>query len=145
MKTSTALAVLLLSLVVLLGGCADDSSPRWIDGGTHIARVTEYSLPDTIMPSDTLRITLSATLFQPVGRPEFAHLETHRTAHILEVTVWANVDLWSGSGPMPPTDLTVLERHQHVELPPFPPGPFALVLTQPEGAAIADTVFVVAG
>lgn len=145
MKIPAIVVTLTVSALPVFGGCSDDSSPLWTDGGTHIARVTELSLPDTILASDTLRITLSATLFQPAGRPEFNILETQRSAHSLEGTVWADVDLWTGAGAMPPTDLTVLEEYTHLELPPFTPGPFAVVLTQPEGAALADTVHVAAG
>mgnify|MGYP001824389071 FL=1 len=145
MNKAAAFLTLSISPLLVLGGCGDDSSPRWIDGGTHVALVSELSLPDTIMASDSLRITLSATLLQPTGRPTFAVLETQRSTHRLEATVWADVDLWAGAGPMPPTDLTVLEGYTHVEPPPFALGPFEVVLTQPDGTARADTVHVAGG
>ena len=144
MKMPATLLVLTASALPALGGCSDDSGPLWTDGGTHIAQVTELSLPDTIMTSDTLEVTLSAALSHPTGRPEFAILETQRSTHRLEGTVWADVDLWTGSGAMPPTDLTVLRGYVHLELPPFEPGPFAVVLIQPEGDVLADTVHVAA-
>ena len=142
MRKTTAFFALAVSPLLVLGGCREDSGPDWIAGGTHIARVTELSLPDTIKMSDTLRIMLSATLFQPAGRPEFAVLETQRSAHRLVATVWADVDIWAGTGAMPPTDLTVLRGYTHLETPPFALGAFEVVLTQPEGAALADTVHI---
>lgn len=142
MKQSRVVPVLLAGLVVTLGACGEDSGPNWIDGGLHAAQITELSIPDTIRASDTLRITLSAELAQPVGRPEFASLDAQRSEHSVEITVWASVDLWAGSGPIPPTSFTVLHEYQHSEPPPFAEGPFAVVLSEPEGPAVADTVYI---
>jgi len=135
-------AALMLALAVAVGACGSDpDGPAWIDGGTHVARVYDIVVPDSISHSDTLRVRLSATLNQPIGQPEFSHIETVWTANVFRLTVWANVDLWAGGGVMPPTSLTVLHDYEHEVLPPFPPGQFEVLITQLGGAASSDTVY----
>ena len=139
MRSVTRLLILAIGsfLCASATGCSDSD---WVEGGAHIATVRDITLPDTIRSSDPLTILLSADLTQPTGLPTFSHIETTRSEHNLRITVWADVELWRGSGPMPPTDLTVLEDYQHVESPPFPEGSFDVEFTQPFGDPLVMTV-----
>ena len=139
MRTTARFSILIFGslLVVLTSGCSD-----WKDGGTHVATVRDVSVPAQVQPTESLTITFSADLTQPTGRPRFSHLETTRTEHSLLITVWADVDLWRGSGPMPPTDLTVLENYRYVEAAPFSDGPFEVEFSQPFGDPLVVTVSV---
>jgi hypothetical protein len=144
MKNSKSLAALLTLASLLIGGCEDGTGPRWAYGGKYVARVLEVRLPDTIRVSETLWVGLDAVLENPMGRPTFSHLEIQRTGAVLDLTVWADVDLWVGQGSMPPTSLTVLWDHSHREPPPFPEGTFTVLVRQPTGAPITRTIQVIA-
>ena len=146
MKHSVGAATCPLAFLLLLGACGSDSEPTgpsWVDGGIHMAEFHDVEIPDTIQASDTLVVRLSASLNQPTGRPELSQLETSWTAASgLELTVWASVDLWVGSGPMPPTDLEVLRNHELRVPPPFPADRFTVRIYQPSGVVETDTVVV---
>lgn len=141
MKRSIVIPCLLLAAC----GEGDTTGPSWRDGGLHVAHVEAVAVPQTIGISDTLSVQLWASLSEPTGRPTFSHFEVVRAAHGLDLTVWARVDLWIGSGPMPPTSLMVLDGYSYREPPPFSVGDFEVVIWQPDGSTLVDTVLVADG
>ena len=132
---------------LLLAACGegDTTGPSWRDGGLHVAEIDSVAVPQTIGISDTLSVQLWASLSEPTGRPAFSHFEVVRADHRLDLTVWARVDLWIGSGAMPPTDLTVLWGDFYHEPPPFSVGDFEVVIWRPDGSTTVDTVLVTDG
>ena len=133
-------------LLLAVCGEGDTTGPSWRDGGLHVAEVDSdvdsVSVPQTIGILDTLALQLWASLYEPTGRPTFSHFEVVRSDHRLDLTVWARVDLWIGSGPMPPTSFTVLDGDFYREPPPFSVGDFEVVIRQPDGSTTVDTVLV---
>ena len=103
------------------------------------------AVPQTIGISDTLAVQLWASLREPRSRPAFSHFEVVRDDHQLDLTVRARVDLWIGSGPMPPTSFSVLNGDFYHEPPPFSVGPFEVVIWLPDGSTTVDTVLVTDG
>jgi hypothetical protein len=132
---------------LLLAACGegDTTGSNWRDGGLHVAYVDSVAVPQTIGISDTLSVQLWASLCEPTGNPEFSHFEVVRFDHRLDLTAWARVDLWTVSGPMPPTDLTVLWGDFYHGPPPFSVGDFEVVIWQPDGSTTVDTVLVTDG
>lgn len=132
-------------LLLVACGEGDTTGPSWRDGGLHVAEIDSVSVPGTIGISDTLSVQLWASLAEPTGRPAFSHFAVVRDDHQLDLTVWARVDLWIGSGPMPPTGFTVLHGGSYHEPPPFSVGDFEVVLWLPDGSTTVDTVLVTDG
>ena len=132
---------------LLLAACGegDATGPSWRDGGLHVAEVDSVAVPQTIGISDTLSVQLWASLYEPIGNPAFSHFEVVRADHRLDLTVWAQVEVWIGSGPMPPTGFTVLDGDFYHEPPPFSVGDFEVVIWQPDGSTTVDTVLVTDG
>ena len=141
--------VIIPCLLAAACGEGDATGPSWRDGGLHVAEidseVDSVAIPQTIGISDTLSVQLWASLREPTGRPAFSHFEVVRADHRLDLTVWARVDLWMGSGPMPPTDFTVLDGDFYYEPPPFSVGDFEVVVWRPDGSTTIDTVLVTDG
>ncbi len=130
---------------LLLAACGegDATGPNWRDGGLHVAYVDSVAVPQTIGISDTISVQLWASL--AMGRQAFSHFEVVRADHRLDLTVWARVDLWIGSGLGPPNSHTVLDGDFYHEPPPFSVGDFEVVIWQHDGSTTVDTVLVTDG
>ena len=137
--------VIISCLLLAACGEGDATGPSWRDGGLHLAEIDSVAAPQTIGISDTLSVRLWASLSEPTGRPTFSHFEVVRFGHRLDLTVWVRVDLWIGSGPMPPTSFTVLHGDSYHEPPPFSVGDFEVVIWLPDGSTTVDTVLVTDG
>ena len=135
--------VIIPCLLFAACGEGDATGPNWRDGGLYVAEVDSVAVPQTIGISDTLSVQLWASL--SMDRQAFSHFEVVRADHRLDLTVWAQVDVWIGSGLMPPTDFTVLHGDFYREPPPFSVGDFEVVIWQPDGSTTVDTVLVTDG
>ena len=133
------LGVLIAAAVV--ASCADTNTPDrddWESAGLEQVEVLEYELPDTVSTMDTLVVSLTGTTG---GRPEFSRFDAVEESDGLELTAWAERWEWIGSGPCPPYDPTV--RCEYRAAPLHGAGSYAVVMHQPDGGEIVDSVLVV--
>lgn len=108
--------------------------------GLQVVPIDSIAMQDTIGVSDTLAIAFwSGTLRD---KPEFSHFEIVTDPAHIEITVWARVFEWVGCGHMPPTNQRVLEGDGCSIAPPHQVGHCEVVVHQPEGTVLVDTVIV---
>lgn len=132
-----------ICMILILGlaaSCSDSSKPAdrdWVSLGIHQVDILQYEIPDTLGSGDTLSVIIVGTTQE---RPEFSHFDAVRDSFRIEITAWAEVWKWVGSGVVPPYDPTV--TCEFLAEPPHYPGCLAVVLNQPEGSALTDSVLV---
>ncbi len=131
--------LLLATVLITLGACSTSTEPLYEDLGVHQVRVIEVSLPDSIPAADTLVAIL-------IGRPDLgdcltlSQVDVERDSTQVEITMWAEVRRWLGSGPPPPCGLV---DYRYEGMPPFVPGWFLVVANQPDRSVRVDSVRVV--
>ena len=116
-STLDALAVVLT--IAALASCAE--SPRWgfRNAGVHQVRVYELTVPDTIASDEVLSIQFFGDTWIN-GQPTLSRIDAVRQSAEIELTVWAEVEVWIGSGPAPPYPVSISAEYQ--AQPPFDPG-----------------------
>lgn len=137
-KSALRVPVMMIAISMLVS-CSGSTGPQWEDAGIHQVRVFRLDVEETIASDDTLSILLWGDT-QPSGRLSLSEIEAVRESSGLELTVWAEVERWVGSGTVPPYDNTI--RCNYQASPPFNAGNFRLVIHQPDGSQLVDSVLV---
>ena len=137
-KSAFRVPVVLMTITAL-ASCSESTGPQWEFAGVHQVRVIQLNVPETIASDDTLLILLSGDT-RPSGRLSLSKIEAVRESMRIGLTVWAEVEKWVGSGTMPPYDNTI--QCDYRALPPFDAGHFRLVIHQPDGSQLVDSVLV---
>ena len=95
-------------------------------------------MPDTIASDEVLPIQLLGDT-KPSGRLSLSRIDADRESKELGLTVWAEVEVWVG-GDAPPFDVSVQVDYQ--AQPPFDPGEFRVVINQPDGSQLVESVLI---
>lgn len=120
-----------LSIFIFIS-CTDDDDRihvSWTYIGLRHVEVDSIGAPDTIRSDDTLEIYMSGDVTD-VDLPVFSHVEEARDLSQADLKLWAKVYAWSGTGPMPPTSLTVDCTYKLP--PPFYPDEFVVNVHCPD-------------
>jgi hypothetical protein len=125
--------------IVLLASCSDSTGPQWEYAGIHHVRVLQLNVAETIASDDTLSILLIGDTL-PMGRLSLDRIDVVRDTMGIELTVWAKVEKWVGSGIVPPYDHMI--HCDYNALPPFNKGQFRVVVHQPDGSQLVASVLV---
>ncbi len=131
-------AIFVLWLAAALGSCSDSTKPDTEYMGEYQVHVDFLEMPDTISIGDTLSLHIGGTT-NPSGCLSVVHFDAARESHSLELTVWADVYKWVGSGPPLPCGATWGE---HDAPPPFSEGAFQVIINQPDSTIMVDSVYV---
>jgi len=132
-------AIAVVMTISALASCSE--SPRWefTNVGVHQVRVDELFMPDTIASDEVLTIQLSGSS-QFYGQESLSRIDAVRESTEIELTVWAEVEVWTGSGPAPPFAIGIWHTYQ--AQPPFDPGDFRVVINQPDGSQLVESVLI---
>jgi len=122
-----------------LTSCSEPTGPAWEYAGVHQVRVDYLQMPASIAPADTLLVRLWGDT-SPYGRLSLTEIEAVREPTRLDLTIWAGVEVWAGSGTMPPFDGSL--QCDYKAPPPFEAGQFRVVIHQPDGSQWVDTLLV---
>ncbi len=138
-----AVSVVVCLIALALLSCSDPECTRleeWRDIGLQIVPIDSIAMQDIVHMSDTLAIEFwSGSL---TDKPEFSHFETDTDSAHIEITAWAQVYQWIGCGPVPPVNQVILEGDT-LNIPPLSQaGHCEVVVHQPDGTALVDTVAV---
>ena len=125
----------------LLLACSDSSSPesQWESIGVQQVIVDQIDIPNTSSVEDTLLIGLSGCT-ETTGRLTLSSIEDVRVSDKVTLVVWAEVEKWVGTGIMPTIDPTV--QCTYKAIPPFDEGMFYVVIEQPFGSELEDSVLI---
>jgi hypothetical protein len=128
-------------ILFLLISCSDSSSPesQWESIGVHQVAVDQIDIPNTNSTADTLLIELAGSTV-PSGRLTLSSIDDVRVSDRVTLVIWAEVEKWIGSGIMPTIDPTVQCTYRAI--PPFDEGMFYLVIEQPDGSELVDSVLI---
>jgi len=129
-----ALAVVMT--VAASASCGE--TPGWRYAGVHQVRVEEVSVPETIASDEVLPIQLFGRT-EPWGVLTLSRIDAVQKSREIELTVWAEVEVWVGSA-APPCDCGIEVDYQ--AQPPFDPGEFRVVIHQPDGSQLVEHVLV---
>ena len=138
-RKSAFLASVVMMTIIAVASCSESTGPQWENAGVHQVSVFQLNVAETIASDDTLSILLSGDT-RPSGRLSLSKIVTARDSREIGLTVWAEVETWVGSGTMPPYDNTIQCDYQ--ALPPFDAGHFRVVIHQPDGSQLVDSVLV---
>jgi hypothetical protein len=134
---------LILKLVLLfLSMSCRPTGPKtgFQDLGLQIIPIDRISFPDTINTSDTLIIRFwSGEVWDASA---FSRFDVVKDSFEIGVTAWADVRKWIGTDPMPPTDLWPLDSTACTIPPSFISGSLRIIIHQPGGAILVDTIHV---
>ena len=131
--------LVVIMTITALASCSESTGPQWENAGVHQVRVFQMNVAETIASDDTLSILLWGDT-RPSGRLTPSKIEAVRESMEIGLTVWAEVERWVGSGTMPPYDNTI--QCDYLALPPFDAGHFRVVIHQPDGSQLVDSVLV---
>ncbi len=129
------------ALVAGLTGAALTScgeTPGWRYAGVRQVSVEELTVPDTGASDEALPIQMFGRT-QPWGVLTLSRIDAVRESTEIELTVWAEVEVWVGSDP-PPCDCGI--EVEYVAQPPFDPGEFRVVINQPDGSQLVESVLI---
>ena len=132
-----------LILVFAFISCSDDEDgvhEQWTYIGLRHVNVDSVEVPHTLQFTDTLEIYMSGYVMD-ADRPLFSHVEEVRDLSQVDLILWAEAYAWSGSGPMPPTSLTVNCTHKLI--PPFYPDTFTVHVLNPDNSTIKRVVHII--
>ena len=138
-QTRTAAVLLLLACPMISVSCSDSTGPDYEYLGVHQVSVAEVHIPAVAVTGDTLSVLMQGGTTTPSGCLSLSRIDAARDSSSLKLTVWAEVRRWIGPGSPPPCG-TVDARYD--ALPPFSPGYFRVVISQPDGSVLADSVLV---
>jgi len=136
---STIAALAVVATITALTSCSESPTWGWSDAGVHQVRVHELTLPDTIASDEVLSIQFFGDT-RINGQPTLSRIDAVRESAEIELTVWAEVEVWIGSGPAPPYPVSISAEYQ--AQPPFDPGEFRVVIHQPDGSQLVESVLV---
>jgi len=128
-----------IAALVALASCSDSTGPQWEFAGVQQVRVFLVTMEESIASADTLAIALSGDT-RPGGQLSLNRIEAVRESGQVELTVWTDVERWVGSGTVPPYAVTI--DCEYLALPPFDAGNFHVVIHQPDGSQLVDSVLV---
>jgi hypothetical protein len=138
-RARTCNALLLLAFAVISASCSDSTGPDYEYLGVHQVSVAQVQMPSLAVTGDTLSVLMLGGTTTPSGCLSLSRVDATRDSSCVELTVWAEVRRWIGSGPPPPCGTV---DAQYDALPPFSPGYFRVVISQPDGSVLADSVLV---
>lgn len=121
-----------------LGACGDPAGLDWEDAGERQELVAALVVGGSITESDTLPVVASG--LATAGRPSRCRWDVSRTEHQVDLMLWVRAERWVGAGQAPPYDLQF--HCALLVLPPINAGTFRVVLHQPDGSALTDSVVV---
>ena len=131
----------LILVLFLLGSCSESSSPeaQWENIGDEQVTVDQLDIPNTCTTTDTLSVGLSGCT-QTTGILTLSEIEDDRTSDRVTLTIWAEVRKWVGTGVMPTIDPSI--QCTYKAIPSFNEGMFYVVIEQPDGSQLVDSVLV---
>ena len=136
--------VALAAAIIVAAGCNPIYTSYDYDKDADFDTYETYSwliVPDTIASDEVLPIQLwGTTLAYPNGQHSLSRTDAVRKSTEIELTVWAEVEVWTGSAPPPPYATSVYVVHEAE--PPFDPGDFRVVIDQPDSSQLVKTVLV---
>ena len=135
MKSAVAALAVVMTMTALTS-CGE--TPGWRDAGVHQVRVVELTVPETIASDEVLLIQLFGDT-QPEGVLTLSNIDAVRKSAEIELTVWAEVEVWIGSA-APPCYCGIQVDYQ--SQPPFDAGEFRVVIHQPDGSQLVESVLV---
>jgi hypothetical protein len=135
MKSAVA-ALAVVMTITALTSCGE--APGWRKAGVHQVRVVELTVPETIASDEVLPIQLFGHT-QPEGVLTLSNIDAVRKSAEIELTVWAEVEVWIGSA-APPCYCGIQVDYQ--AQPPFDAGEFRVVIHQPDGSQLVESVLV---
>jgi len=133
---STVDALALVLTITALTSCGE--TPGWRNAGVHQVRVVELAVPDTVASDEVLPIHMFGRT-EPWGVLTLSRIDAVRKSAEIELTVWAEVEVWIGSDP-PPCDCGI--EVDYLAQPPFDPGEFRVVINQPDGSQLVESVLI---
>lgn len=137
-RERTVCALLVICVAVVSASCSDSTKPDTEYLGEYQVNVDYLEMPDTISTGDTLTLYIAGTT-NPSGCISSMHCNAVRESHYLELTVWADVYRWIGSGPPLPCGVV---WGDYGASPPFFEGYFRVIINQPDDSVTVDSVFV---
>ena len=141
LDSRVVLRIPLILVLFLLCSCSDSSSPeaQWEDIGDEQVMVEQIDIPNTCTTTDTLTIELFGYT-QTTGILTLSGIEHDRISDTISLTIWAKVKKWVGTGVVPTIDPSI--HCTYNALPPFSEGMFYVVIEQPDGSQLIDSVLV---
>ena len=133
---STVDALALVLTITALTSCGE--TPGWRNAGVHQVRGVELAVPDTVASDEVLPIHMFGRT-EPWGVLTLSRIDAVRKSAEIELTVWAEVEVWIGSDP-PPCDCGI--EVDYLTQPPFDPGEFRVVINQPDGSQLVESVLI---
>jgi len=133
---STVDALAVVMTISALTSCGE--TPGWRYAGVRQVRVEELTVPDTVASDEALPIQMFGRT-QPWGVLTLSKIDAVRESTEIELTVWVEVEVWVGSAP-PPCDCGI--EVEYLAQPPFDPGEFRVVIHQPDGSQLVESVLV---
>ena len=133
---STVDALALVLTITALTSCGE--TPGWRNAGVHQVRVVELAVPDTVASDEVLPIHMFGRT-EPWGVLTLSRIDAVLKSAEIELTVWAEVEVWIGSDP-PPCDCGI--EVDYLAQPPFDPGEFRVVINQPDGSQLVESVLI---
>ena len=133
---STVAALALVMTIAALTSCGEPTC-SWRSAGIHQARVSNLTVPDTIASDEVLAIQFYGDT-EIFGEPTLSSIDTVRKSTEIELTVWAEVTVFCD--PVPPFATSFMVDYQ--VLPPFDPGEFRVVINQPDGSQLVESVLI---
>ena len=136
-----AICIIPVFILFLLCSCSDSSSPEsdWENIGVQQVFVEQLDIPDTSTTVDTLSIGISGVT-ETTGLLTLSTIEAERTSDDVTLTIWAEVKKWVGSGIMPTIDPSI--QCTYKAIPPFASGIFYIIVEQPDGAQMIDSLLI---
>lgn len=128
-------------ITLLMFSCSDSISPesQWENIGVQQVIVDQINIPNTSSTADSLMIGISGCT-ETTGRLTLSTIDDVRVSDRVTLVVWAEVVKWVGTGIMPTIDPTV--QCTYKAIPPFDEGMFYVVIEQPDGSELVDSVLI---
>ena len=98
-------------------------------------------MAESIASGDTLTIVLIGDT-QLSWRLSLDRIDVVRETKEIGLTVWAKVEKWAGSGDMPPPPYALTIKCTYQAQPPFSIGQFRVVIHQPDGSQLVESVLI---
>lgn len=128
-------------ILFLVYSCSDSSSPesQWENIGVQQVIVDQLDIPNISSTEVTLLIGISGYT-ETTGRLTLSSINDVRVSDRVTLVVWAEVEKWIGTGIMPTIDPFL--QCTHKAIPPFDEGMFYIVVEQPDGSELVDSLLI---
>jgi len=133
---STVAALAVVMTMIALTSCGETTG--WRYAGVDQVRVDQLIVPNAIASDEVLPIQLYGHT-ELLGRLTLSRIDAVRESTDIELTVWAEVEVCVG--PRCPPCGCGLEVDYQVP-PPFDPGEFRVVINQPDGSQLVESVLI---